>query len=195
MPKIIVEQGNPLSLKVEYIQSFLDELKLELSSNGIDVELNETEFEGLGVTWYEVLRVYLNDVPKELQDFVVFKILELGTKWANKRLKTVWNRPKSISVIDDQGVRIRHLDIPAKKAEEMVDEWDYFYKVDYSRTIDGETIEEPSFYTLNDKAITFDHAKALIEKNLIVSKRPFTLIEVKLLNQISREEYKAKMSN
>jgi hypothetical protein len=188
MPKIIISQGNPLSLRVEFIQSFLDDLNSEFKEKGIEVELNEVQQE-YGFTFWEVLRVYLNDIPKELQDFVVLKILEHGTKWANKRFKKVWHRPKSITVYGSKNEILGEKNFPAKDKKEMIDEWEYFYKILYKTKIQNETLENLPYYSLFEIPPTTEYIEAEIKKMTGLHDVPNSSIEIESIEQITKEQY------
>jgi len=188
MAKIIVSQGNPLSLRVEYIQSFLDDLSLEFNEKGIEVELDEVE-QQYAVTFWEVIRVYLNDIPKELQDFVVLKILEHGTKWAYKRFKQVWYRPKSITVYNSKNEKIGGKIFPAKDKKEMVDEWEYFYKILYKTKMQNETSENTPYYTLFEAPPSTKQIEGEIKKKTGLLKNPNSSIEIVSIEEITKEQY------
>jgi hypothetical protein len=193
MAKIIVRQGNPLDLKAKYIQSFLEDLKKEFSKKGIRVELDEVEPTNYGTTLWEVLRVYLNEIPHEFHEHIVDYIMGAAGKWVLERFKTIWHRPKSISVIDENGQQIAYREFQAKKAEEMVDEWEYFYKVIYKKLNEGESTPQV-FFTLGKKPISKVLMKQLIEAKLATDGSTPT-ISIITKDKISRKEYKANTGN
>ena len=57
MKKIILEPGNPLDLKLEKLISFISELQEQ--DPEYNIQFVSTELTGYGVTFWEVLNVWL----------------------------------------------------------------------------------------------------------------------------------------
>jgi hypothetical protein len=104
MSEIIIQAQNPLDLKEEDLRDYVAEVRKNLPQ--IEVYFDEGEKMPAGarsVTWWEVVRVYLSDVPDEIKGFVIGKLLELSYDWAKQRFQKAKQnkRPKCVVIHDN----------------------------------------------------------------------------------------------
>ena len=101
MRKIIIQAQNPLDLKEEDIHDYVEEVKKSFTQVEVHFDEGSRMPAGArGVTWWEVVRVFLTDIPNEVKGFVIGKLLELGYEWAKQRFKKNREnkRPKCIVI-------------------------------------------------------------------------------------------------
>ena len=99
----IVIKSSPSSLvKPEELNDYIRDI--ESSVGGIKVTTDEQDksLPGMmGVTWWEIIRIYIQDIPAEVQGYVIGKILDASVKWAKRRFKKSPLRPKAFIVLDE----------------------------------------------------------------------------------------------
>jgi hypothetical protein len=87
MPAISIQPANPVAISPEELQPFASEVA-SLVPTGIDVHLLEGKQMAPGaraVTWWEVVRVSLSEIPDDVRGGVVAIILDRFLTWAKKR--------------------------------------------------------------------------------------------------------------
>lgn len=86
MAQIIVEPQNPLSLKPEELTDFISELGAALPE--MPVRVGEgPQMRGYGVTWWEVVRVTLSELPVDLLAIAIERTLAVGVRWMKRQFK------------------------------------------------------------------------------------------------------------
>jgi hypothetical protein len=88
MAAIKIEAQNPLDLEEQDFEDYVEAVKGELP----EIEINSGEGQRMpagarGVTWWEVLRVYISDIPDEVKGYVIGKLLDKAYDWAKLRFK------------------------------------------------------------------------------------------------------------
>lgn len=107
MAQITIEPQNPLSLTPERLADFIAELSQELPD--IDVKGGEgPRMRGYGVTWWEVVRVTLSEVPADLIAIAIERSLFVGARWMRRQFqkdakREARPRPRIVIVLDADG--------------------------------------------------------------------------------------------
>ncbi len=117
MSEILLELGNPLSLRREELEHLI--VALESCDSSYKVRLAYNDQRGYGVTWWEVLHVW---VPwHEIGTAAAAKLTEVLIEWARHKLKgeTEGTRPRSVTIYDPTGKPLKKIKIGAKGEEEI----------------------------------------------------------------------------
>ena len=184
IPSIVIKHGNPSSLGIE---SFLEEIDKELKDKGVTIEVDVLA-SGLGVTFWEVLRIWVEDIPKELLDYVIGKLLDSWVRWAVRRFKSVPHRPKTIKLIDQDNNTLAERVMRPIPRIDVLDHATYFYRVTFIRIIDGEAVEHPPFYTFSRAEQNPTELREIIETSCWMNEIPFSEIKIIQIQPIAKEE-------
>ena len=122
MPQIILEPGNPLDLRRDKLEPLMNAI-LELDSS-YEVRLAFNDQRGYGVTWWQVLHVWLPWAGVALGGAAAKKIVELAIDWAHHRLKgdEPNHRPRSVSIYGPDGQILKQIRVDHSGHEEQSDE-------------------------------------------------------------------------
>jgi hypothetical protein len=119
VPTIVLEPQNPNDLTPEKLQSLVDALKA--ASREVSVEFAHREQRGYGVTWWEVLNVWIKDpavvggVAGAASAKVVEKLVEVVIDWLKRRHsdKATKKRPKIVTILDHEGNVLKSVELQA----------------------------------------------------------------------------------
>jgi|ERR1035437_1885335 hypothetical protein len=101
-PRIILQPQNPLDLRPEK----LADLREQLTREGFVVEIGYEDQTGLGVTFWEVLVIW---VGKEIIDASVDAVAQHVINWASMRFKSGSHRPVALTIVDENGNVLREV--------------------------------------------------------------------------------------
>lgn len=107
---ILIEPQNPLDLRPEDLQDLISAIQ-EIAPS-YDVRLAYLDNEAVGVTFHEVLHIWLLSAPFTAP--LLTEITKLGTGWLRERFKKYPNRPKSLVIYGPnnkplKGVVLKHI--------------------------------------------------------------------------------------
>ena len=117
MKKIILEPGNPLDLKLEKLKSLISELQEQ--DPEYNIQFVSTELTGYGVTFWEVLYVWLLWVGIKTAEAAIPKIVDLFIKWAHNRFHQEGGekRPKYVAIYGPNGEVLKSVLVRSKDSE------------------------------------------------------------------------------
>lgn len=108
MNRIEIEAQNPLDLREEELEGLVAEMRQSLPEYEIALKPKEPMPAGArGVTWWQVVHIYLPELGKGIHAYVLGKILEIAYKWARHRFRRKKNiRPTCAIVHGDEGKEV-----------------------------------------------------------------------------------------
>lgn len=117
MEKIILMPGNSLDLRKEKLESLISELQKQYPDN--EVQYKSNELNGYGVTYWEVLYVYLGWIAKNITETAIKKFTDLFIEWAFKRfVEDERNkRPKYVAIYGPHGEVLKSVLVISKDSE------------------------------------------------------------------------------
>ena len=122
-PQVIVVPGNPLDIRSEDLQPLIEQMKLR---NDLNVEVRASPQRGYGVTWWEVLTIYLvvqgvDAAVKHLYKLLLDQLTEKVKHWYLERRANKGNtRPLSLTFRNKEGYELRKIDMRATGETEDV---------------------------------------------------------------------------
>ena len=130
MPVIHIEPQNPLDLRHEDLADFQSDLQQALPD--LDVQLltgTEMPRGARGVTWWEVVHVYLPDLANDARAAIVAIILERAYQWAKRRFRRKWettghrdHRPKCVILHEASGAEITSVELQSGRHKPVTKE-------------------------------------------------------------------------
>jgi hypothetical protein len=116
MSQILLEPGNPLDLRDEKLAPLITALR-DLDSS-YEVRLGYNDQRGYGVTWWEVLHIWIPWTA--IGGAAAKKIVELAIDWAHHRMKgdEPNNRPRSVSIYGPDGQILKQVRVDSSGQEE-----------------------------------------------------------------------------
>lgn len=128
MPEILIEPQNPLDLTTEQLEDLAQSLRGIDAS--YDVRFAYREQKGYGVTWWEVLYIWLPWIGVAAGaiagEKAVEKIVELSIDWARRRFKKEGEqkRPKYVAILGPDGKVLKsvRLNDEAQEPEDLTEE-------------------------------------------------------------------------
>ena len=117
MIRIIIESQNSLALPGEELQALVEDLRQRLPE--ADVTIDECEITCYGVTWWEVVRIWIAE-PAVIgaSTAIVTAALNAGRTWARDRFGKEPGRPKYIGIYGPDGIVIKSVLIPNESMDE-----------------------------------------------------------------------------
>jgi hypothetical protein len=111
---IIIEPANPLDLRPEDLAGLATALRG--IDPPVDVRIGYREQRGYGVTWWEVLFIW---VGKEVADNLLKEVTRVGVEWARSRFdfSTKAKRPISITILGPDGKPLKKVKVDPKTRE------------------------------------------------------------------------------
>jgi hypothetical protein len=105
MSKIIIVPSHPLDYKAADIEELIENIKHDLPK-GLDIEYNPAELmrkSMYGVTFWQFIKIYLEDIPAEIRGAIVAKLVDAGIAVIRKVLRTRKNniRPNGVFIYDE----------------------------------------------------------------------------------------------
>jgi hypothetical protein len=117
MTRIVIESQNKLDLPAEELQSLAADLRAYDPVG--EVTIDEREIKGYGVTWWEVVRIWLVDpVVSGAAAGTAAYALNAGRNWACERFVKVPKRPKYIGIYGPDGNVLKSILIKDEMMEE-----------------------------------------------------------------------------
>ncbi len=119
MSEILIEPGNPLSLRREELEPLI--AAIESCDASYNVRLAYNEQRGYGVTWWEVLHVWIPWAT--IGGAAAKKITEVLIDWARHKLegKASGKRPRSVTIHGPTGKILKKIDVDSKGEEKIED--------------------------------------------------------------------------
>lgn len=117
MSEILLEPGNPLSLRREKLQHVID--AIESCDPSYHVHLAYNDQRGYGVTWWEVLHVW---VPwTTIGTAAAKKLVEILIDWARHKLAGAEEnkRPRSVTIYGPDGKILTRIEVDSKSEEKI----------------------------------------------------------------------------
>jgi hypothetical protein len=105
MTDIIIESQNLLDLREEDIKSLAQALAACFPGYRFGYAYYPPRDGMFGVTWWEVVRIWLPDIAESLKDKVVGALVALAVDWARRRFrrKDAPKRPKYVAIYGPNG--------------------------------------------------------------------------------------------
>jgi len=105
MSDIIIESQNPLDLCKKDLYSLAQTLAPCVPGYRLGYAYYPPEDRMLGVTWWEVIRIWLPDIADSLKDEIVGAIIAIVIEWARRhfRRKNASKRPKYVAIYGPNG--------------------------------------------------------------------------------------------
>jgi hypothetical protein len=122
-PQVILVPGNPLDIRSEDLQPLIEQIKL---GNDLNVEVRGFPQRGYGVTWWEVLTIYLavkgaDAVVGHLYKMLLDQLTEKVKRWYLERRANKGNtRPLSLTFRNEEGFELRKVHMRATGETEDV---------------------------------------------------------------------------
>lgn len=107
--RIVIQPGNPLDLKAKQLSPLFK--AIQKSDPECEVEYSVKEQRGFGVTWWEVLYVW---VPwGVISSAIAKKIVEVLADWAHRRIKgeRKGSRPRSVTIYGPDGKVLKKIEV------------------------------------------------------------------------------------
>jgi len=110
MDKIIISSQNPNDVSKEELAELASEIEKHIRYK---VEYHKKESVGYGVTWYEVVLIWLGiEVSKTVYKEVVEPIVKDFIVWAKNRMRrNLSRRPNSLTIYDSKGKKIKSISV------------------------------------------------------------------------------------
>jgi hypothetical protein len=110
MAKIKIVPSHPLDYEEADINELIDSIKGDIQK-GIEIEYNPAELmrKGMyGVTFWQFIKIYLEEVPAEIRGAIVAKLVDAGIAGIRKVLRKRKNnkRPNGVFVYDENKNKI-----------------------------------------------------------------------------------------
>jgi hypothetical protein len=115
--RIVLQPGNPLDLTSEDLMPLVHGLE-RLGSEGQEVIITERPTRGYGVTWWQVLLIY---VGMKAGDALINSVVSSAVDWAKNHLSE-GGRPHYIGIYGPDGEIIRAVEVDAGGEESDVTE-------------------------------------------------------------------------
>lgn len=102
---IIIESQNPRDVKEEDLRSLAEVIAPAVADYRLGYAYYPPREGLLGVTWWEVVRIWLPDVASSLKDELTGALIALALDWARKRFrrKGAPKRPKYVAIYGPNG--------------------------------------------------------------------------------------------
>jgi len=125
LPEVILVPGNPLDVRPEHLRPLTAKIE---SDHGLRVDVAVVPQRGYGVTWWEVLLIYVGTKGADAAAGHAFQLLldsvtEKAKDWYRDRRKAMDDRrPFHLAILDDDGNVLRALELRADGAVDDVTE-------------------------------------------------------------------------
>ena len=128
MPQILIEPQNPLDLTIVQLEDLAQSIR-EIDPS-YDVRFAYRKQKGYGVTWWEVLYIWLpwigTAVGAIAVEKAVEKIIDLSIDWFRRRFNKEgkWKRPKYVAILGPDGKVLKSVRVndEAQEPEDLTEE-------------------------------------------------------------------------
>ncbi len=105
MGKIRIVPSNPYDYEVADVEELIDSVKGDIPK-GVDIDYNPAELmrKGMyGVTFWQFIKIYLEEVPAEIRGAIVAKLVDAGIAVIRKVIRKRKNnrRPNGVFIYDE----------------------------------------------------------------------------------------------
>jgi hypothetical protein len=124
-PQVLLVPGNPLDLRPDELQPLVEDIK---TGQAESVDISVRPLRGYGVTWWEVLVIYLavkgaDAVVGHAYQLLLDDITEKVKRWYRERRAAKGNkRPLHLAIRDDEGQVLRAIEMrPSGETADVTD--------------------------------------------------------------------------
>ena len=113
--RIIVEPQNPLDLRADELAPLIDGLRAANAS--WDVRVTALEQRGYGVTYWEVVHIWLPALADEALTALIGAVIAEAVRWARGRFANGSKRPKYVAIHGPDGRVLKSVEVKSAEGD------------------------------------------------------------------------------